>query len=459
MKRREFIRLSLAGSTVLMLPSLGRAQALDVDAIRFSEATFKANNAQTILVFLYGGASQLAGNISNLSDLERHSQNSYNDYFRDITPTKNHCWAEAGGADMETMIEHGDMTLYRTCYSAEREKVNNKAHGVCTEQNQKGSFDTDGGGIVANIAAILYKKGAIDSSALMPFVTMEGESSFHAPSRVSIPGFLKPVGIDQEFDNPYARSRYTVRRWSYYTEQEREKEHYNDSDEQGGFDPVLTGKMDQLAQKHNAGGKIKDNFATRGKMAKFIQEIKEASTPDLGEDAYPQNDPFAAKLETAIKLLDNNPDTRIVTLGTGGLGGWDDHNEARDYVRRSEQLFRALRSAVAHINALEKDQTITLMVFGEFGRNVNLNSAFGWDHGNLQNLYVFGGKKFFDHKGVVGETVVDNPNSLNRLWLKPKSGTYWFDPLSIAATLYRIYGIENPDALTGGNYPPLNLLG
>jgi uncharacterized protein (DUF1501 family) len=88
------------------------------------------------------------------------------------------------------------------------------------------------------------------------------------------------------------------------------------------------------------------------------------------------------------------------------------------------------------------------MVFGEFGRNVNLNSANGWDHGNLQNFYVLGGKGYFNHKGVVGETIVENTGQINRLYLKPKSGTYQFEPMSIAATLYKIYGIENPETLT-----------
>jgi hypothetical protein len=457
MKRRDFIRLSLAGSAALMAPGLSWGRPLDLDNIRFSQVTFDANAAQTIIVYLYGGASQLAGNLTNLDTIERHSQNSYRDYFRGLTVTEHGFWEEAGGAHMEALIASGDMSVYRTCYSHVRETNNNKAHGVCTEQNQKGSFDTDGGGIAANLAAILHAKGAIDSHALMPFVTMEGESNFYTPPNVSIPGYLKPVGINERFENPYKRERWTVRRWSYYTDEERQHENYNHSDEEGGFDPALTATMDRVAQSHNPAGKIKDAFAARGNLSHFIDEIKQAATPDLGDDAYPQNDPFAQKLEAAIKLLDRNSDTRFVTLGTGGLGGWDDHNDARDYVERMERLFRALRSAAAHLRALEKDQTINIMVFGEFGRNVNLNSAHGWDHGNLQNLYAIGGKRYFNHQGVVGETVVENTGSLNRLWLKPKSGSYWFEPISIAATIYRIYGIENPQTLTGG-YGPINLV-
>jgi uncharacterized protein (DUF1501 family) len=291
----------------------------------------------------------------------------------------------------------------------------------------------------------------------MPFVTMEGESTFYTEGHTALPGYLKPVGINENFDNPYERERWTVRRWTYYSDIEREEENYNSSDENGGFDPALTNAMDTLAQTQNETGKIKDGFQKRGALASFIKGIQNAETPDLGDDAYPENESFAEKLEAAIKLLDNNPDTKIITLGTGGLGGWDDHNDARDYVSRTEALFRSLRSAMAHIKKLEKEETINIMVFGELGRNVNLNSAHGWDHGNLQNFYVLGGKRYYTHKGVVGETIVDNTGSLNRLWLKPKSGTYWFEPLSIAATLYKIYGINNPETLTGG-YGPVNIV-
>jgi hypothetical protein len=314
-------------------------------------------------------------------------------------------------------------------------------------QNQKGTFDEDGGGMLANLAQILKTNGVVNEKTLMPFVTMEGESDFYTEGNKPLPGYLKPVGINEHFDNPYKRN---VRNWTYYTEKEREHAHYNSSDEKGGFDPALNKKMETLAQKNNQPGKIKDAFGRRGQLSDFLDSIADSVTPDLGEDAYPDNS-FSEKIEAAIKLLVKNPDTKVITMGTGGLGGWDDHNEARDYVTRMERLFAALKSAMAHLKAEGKEQTINIMVFGEFGRNVNLNSAHGWDHGNLQNLYVLGGKGYFNHKGVVGETVVGDTGSINRLYLKPKSGTYWFEPLSIAATLYKIYGIENPEIMTNNN--------
>ena len=267
----------------------------------------------------------------------------------------------------------------------------------------------------------------------MPFVTLEGESKFYTEGNTPLAGFLKPVGMSEELDNPY--SRYS-RDWRYYTREEREISGYNNSET--GFDAALHAKMDTLAQNNNEAGKIKDAFERRASLDTFIDDISTSVTPELGEDAYPENNRFADKLETAIKILSKNPDTKVVTVGTGGLGGWDDHNEARDYVTRTESLFRTLKSAMAHIKAEGKEANINIMVFGEFGRNVNLNSAVGWDHGNLQNFYVLGGKGYFNHKGVVGETILENTGQINRLYLKPKEGTYQFEPLSIASTLYGI---------------------
>ena len=447
MQRRKFIKLSLVASAAVLLPSFANAANLNLSQIHFSSDTYTTNRAQTIMIFMYGGASQLAGNITNLEEIESKSQSSY-DYFRSITTTANGCWQEAGGTAMETLMDSGDMTLFRCCYSEVREAAGNKAHGECTEQNQRGTFDADGGGVVANLAQILEGNGAIDENTLMPFVTMEGESNFYVEGSEPLLGYLKPVGINENFDNPYTRNVRTSRN---YTQAERAIDNYNRSDEEGGFDPALSVNMDRLAQNSNEEGKMKDAFGRRAGLSDFIESIKDSTTPDLGVDAYPENDAFSNKIEAAIKLLDNNPDTKVITMGTGGLGGWDDHDDARDYVIRMERLFEALKSAMAHLRAVGKDETINIMVFGEFGRNVNLNSANGWDHGNLQNFYVLGGKKYFAHRGVVGETTVDDAGSINRLYLKPKAGTEQFEPLSIAATLYKIYGINNPEILTNGN--------
>jgi len=452
MKRREFIKLSLLTSSALLMPQWSYSQDLDITQINFSSEIYNQNKAQTLIIFMYGGASQLAGNLTNIDEIKRASENSY-DYFRGLSKTANNCWQEAGGSHMEELLSNGDMTIFRTCFSQVREENNNKAHGVCTTQNQKGSFDEDSAGIIANLAQILASNGVIDENSVMPFVTLEGESTFYTEGTTPLAGYLKPIGINENLDNPYSRD---IRVWYYYTETERASnpEHYSDDTE--GFDPAIDAQMEELAKQNNQNIKIKNAFAKRASMASFIDNIANSTTPDLGDNAYPQHNDFAKKVQTAIKVLVKNPDTKVVTLGTGGLGGWDDHNDARNYVDRMENLFSTLKSAMAHIKAEGKEQNINIMVFGEFGRNVNLNSANGWDHGNLQNLYILGGKQYFNHRGVVGETILDNTGELNRLFLKPKQGSYWFEPLSIASTIYKIYGIENPNILTGG-YNPINI--
>jgi len=451
MKRRGFLKLSLAAGSVLFSPLHSFAKNLNINDVQFSNAIASENSAQTIIVFLYGGASQLAGNISNIDEIYEHSQSDYNAHFRGITATQNSCWQEAGGVHIEALLNSGDMTLFRTCYSKVREESNNKAHGVCTTQNQKGSFDDNSAGMIANLAQILEHNGVINENSVMPFITLEGESTFYTEGNSALSAYLKPVGVNKDLDNPYARSN--ERDWRYYTKAERDSapDTYSKSDEKGGFDPALQAKMDALAQSNNSDVKIKDAFEKRTYLDAFIETIKSSSTPDLGDDAYPTNNRFSENLETAIKVLSHNPDTKVVTIGGGGLGGWDDHNDARDYVNRAESLFISLRSAMAHLKAVKKDDTINIMVFSEFGRNVNLNSALGWDHGNLQNFYLLGGKKYFNHQGVVGETSLRETGAINRLYLEPKSGSYQFEPMSIAATLYKIYGITNPEIMTNGN--------
>ena len=454
MKRREFIKLSLSVGSAILLPELSYSKSLDLSKISFSTSIYSSNKAQTLIVFMYGGASQLSGNLTNIEDIKKASQNGY-EYFRGLTPTTNGCWQEAGGTHMEALIANGDMTIFRTCYSEIREREGNKAHGVCTSQNQKGSFDEDAAGVLTNLAQVLESNSIIDSNTIMPFVTLEGDSKFYAEGEIPVKSFLKPVGVNKDLDNPYSRN---VRHWFYYTEEERASapNSYNGDDSKGGFDPALNDKMERLSKQNNEEGKIKDAFSKRGKLATFVDSVAKSVTPDLGDNAYPENNVFASKIESSLKILIKNPDTKVVTLGTGGLGGWDDHDKAQNYVKRMEELFRTLKSAMAHIKAEGKEQNINIMVFGEFGRNVNLNAANGWDHGNLQNVYLLGGKGYFTHRGTVGETVVQDRGQINRLYQKPKSGSYWFEPMSIASTLYKIYGIENPKELTGG-YEPIEI--
>lgn len=456
MERRAFLKLSLVMSGAVVMPKFTYAKIVDLSKIKFSAPN---GNVQSIIIFLYGGASQLAGNLTNIDDIEKASQNKYSTYFTgnsSMTETTNKCWEEAGGAELEDMISSGDMTIFRTCYSTYREKINLKAHGVCVSQNQRGSFDDDNAGVITNLAQVLEANGVINSETFMPFVTMEGESQFYMIGHTPLNSYLKPIGVDRELKNPYERKS---REWLFYTEAEKKSapKKYSKSDEEGGFDPALDATLTKLAQENNSDSRIRDAFDKRELLAKKMEEIANIKTPDLGANAYPNNSKFAQSLQSAIKILKYNSDTKVITIaGSSGLGGWDDHSSAKEYIERSQELFHTLKSAVAHIKAEDKIDDISIFVFGEFGRGVNLNSAHGWDHGNLQNLYVIGGKGYLNHKGIVGETYLSGEGNVHRLYLKPKEGSYSFEPLNIASTIYQIHGIQNPQELTG--YPAITPL-
>lgn len=444
MNRRNFLKTLSFVTASLLLPGEAMATPIDFSKIEFDSASYTKNSAQTIMIFLYGGPSELAGNLSNIEEIKLASQSDYDDYFNyGLTPTQNGFWQEAGGITMEEMLLSGDMNIFRTCYSQLRDDEGNRSHGQCVSQNQRGVNTLDDtNGIFSIIANTLYQNGMIDENSRLPFISMEGDSIFFNANDFSLESFLKPTSFSYDLDNPY--NRRDANSWSYYTSQERSVENYQANRS------ALDIAMDTVAQLTNRDGKIKENFDKRVELDTFVNDINNAVIPQ--GITYPNNS-FSEKLANAVKILVNNQDTKIISLGSDGLGGWDDHSEGRDYRTRMEGLFESLKAAMAHIKAESKDGNINIMVWGDFGRNVNLNSSFGWDHGNLQNFYLFGGKNYFNHVGVVGETALEETGEINRLFLKPAANSYWFEPYSIAATLYSLYGITNPEYLTGGFGP------
>ncbi len=416
----------------------GRLYAADqniLDQVVFNSSTYQSNRPKVILVFLYGGASELAGNFTNFSEIEAYSQTSYVAYFGNdnITSTRHGFWRYAGGDIMEDLVaaSYSNFSVLRTCYSQIREEEGNRAHGICTSQNQRGSFTADTSGVFTNLSKILQKNGVIDSDSQLPILSMEGNSGFFAKGDLYVPAYLRPMDIDEELNNPYKR---------------------NDSGYQS-----FSMQMDALAQSLNPPGKIKTAFEKRQEMSSFIEDIKKNQTP-AGAFGYDEDNPFANRLKTAIDVMVQNPDTVIVSAGSGGLGGWDDHSNGNNYPTRMNNLMNALKSAAMHLADQDKDGNISIIVMSEFGRGVNLNSSQGWDHGNLQNVYVIGGPRYFKKLGPHGETVVHDYGSVNRRYLRPAPGSYWFEPFAVASTIYSIFGVENPEILTENTVPISPLL-
>jgi len=427
MNRRDFLKLSMYAGCSCLIPSYSRAAGL-LDNVLFNSAIYNANRPQTIMIFLYGGASELAGNFTNYNDFKDLSQSSYETHFGDsLTSTANGFWKEAGGTYMEELLAAQNLNVFRTCFSQVRWDNDNRSHGPCVAQNQRGSFNEDSSGIFTNLAHVLKEYGHIDESTKLPFLTMDGDSSFYATGDLPRDPILSPISLNEDLENPFSRDN----------------------------EPDFAAEMDIIAQQINAPGKIRDAFEKRVEMDAFIKSIKALPDPNASlAVAYKYEDnSFAKKLKTAIKILEYNQDTQVVTLATSGLGGWDDHNDANNYLPRMEQVFRGLKSAMAHIGNItdsNRRNRINIMIMGDFGRGVNLNRANGWDHGNLQTAYVLGGKAYFQTPGIVGETVIEDLGSVNRLYLRPHESSYWFEPLSMASSIYSIYGITNPEVLTGG---------
>ena len=444
--RRSFLGGLGALSLGTLIPAKLHAR-LDYHRIRFDRDIFERNKAQTIIIFLYGGPSELAGNLTNIEEISRKSQTPYPlDDDRYITLTRNKLWAQAGGIAMEEMLANGELNLFRTCY---RTVDDLKSHGDCTSQAQRGT-DLDGGaGILANLAAILHHHKAIrepkdrsDIGKSIPFVTLEGESTFFSEDDLNLAPFLKPVAISSSSRNPYTRGGW-----------------FNDRVLNHNTGQTIGKLFDRISTRHNSNEKIKEAFERRKDLAAYVDEINALELPEGVE--YPSNNEFADLLATSMKLLIHNPHTKMISMGSPGLGGWDDHSNAlNEYTYRMTRLMEAIRAAMDHM-AAEGRNNINIVVFGEFGRNVNYNTSLGWDHGNNQNIYWFGGKDYFRRMGIVGKTEVSGEDT--RLYLQPKrfgkaNESYHFQIFSVAATLYRLYGITNPKLLTQGNAPIKGLL-
>lgn len=435
MKRRDFIKgLGLLTSSVLLPTKLDAGTVENISNISFSTESYQQNNAQTIMVYLYGGPSELSGNLSNFEEIQINSKNKYN--AKTTTLTENNFWEEAGGNAMERMLATGDMKLFRTCY---RKDHPSKSHGICTAEIQRGIYHDDASyppGMFSVLGEALAQQKLIDDSTVMPFLTMEGNSGFFNTGDLYLDFTLRAAAIGEKLDNPYKRKEiyesFTNKEWH---------------DDPRPNTTALSIAYDELSASVNNHEKIQEAFDKSKLLSSFIDYIREQPDPEGIE--YPDNS-FAVRLKSSIKVLINNPETKVISIGSKGLGGWDDHSDSiANYTERMTNLMSGIEAAMSHIKAEGRDN-ITIMVFGEFGRNVSLNDSLGWDHGNNQNVYVFGGQRYFNSTGIIGETELEASNNNNRLYLAPTTDSYTFEPYSIAATLYKMYGISNPAALTGG---------
>jgi hypothetical protein len=402
---------------------------------------------QIIHIFLYGGPSELAGNLTNIAEIAVNSQNPYpaslnpNNANNDITPNK--FWGSAGGSIMEAMLAGDEMSLYRTI---NRIKDDSKGHGRSIGQNLVGNLNLSNAGIATTLAAILDKFnpfGKTVDELLLPFVTFEGDSRVFSPGDLDIPLALRPLALDANFNNPYARSNNS----------------YLDANNNNTNDQKLEDLALAESNLFPQFEKVNNAFIKRAELSNFIESSFNSEKiiedlpvdPGTGQKIQYPNTNFGTRLLSAVSLAIKNPESVFISLGSGGLGGWDDHSDSLTrYPNRIQLLMEALQVASRHL-ALMAANNIVINVFGDFGRNVNVNDSNGWDHGNNQNLYTIGGADIAGRAlgKLVGKTQRIGTAFQNRQFTSPTDASYQCEPFSIASTIFKYFGVQNPEVLTG----------
>ena len=461
MKRRTFLQAAVAGAGFGVAKAYGLSQVSStaarsrLDDFRLDLAPIDLHKIpQIISIFLYGGASELAGNLSNIGQIMRNSSTPYppnlaQDAF-DTQVTRNQCWANAGGTAMEQMLRAKQMSIYRT---VNRVLDDSKAHGLSVTQSASGNVDSSMPGIATTLAYILTKNNPFLTKPVeqlvMPFVSFEGESHIFSGATEAIPRALRPVSLSATLQNPY--ERVTVGGLP-----------------DGHTEDQLTLLAKEMALEKRLFPEIGAAFSRRADLAKAIksmvdesfvkEQIRQYNIGYSGADLidYGESD-FAAKLRAAVGLALINNDTVFISLSGGGVGQWDDHSDGLvAYPKRMNSLMSAIRAAVLHIERAASDKpharNILINVYSEFGRNVSLNASRGWDHGNNQSFMTFAGANLRPIGAlgkVVGRTTTTGSKGDFRQFTTPSPNSYQCEPYAIASRIYSYFGVRNPQVLTG----------
>ena len=429
MTKRDFIKLSAVTATAIFLPTTifagesdGSFDYKNFDNIQFDKNVFSSNNPQILVIFLPGGSSQLAGNFTNSDEIKRLSESNY----PNIDVSENGFWNGAGGEEMESMLANKQLSVVRTIF---REKSNTRSHGTQIIQNQTGSLDGIKSGFFSDILYILNKNGLMDEDSIMPSLSFTGGTPvIFQRGSLEIPSHLNFSSIDSDLDNPYSMKE------NRYLE--------NQEDE---LLQALADRQNQLLAKNEIFKKANNNFQNKTVLSAYIDSIKESEV--LTE--FPDTN-YGRSIRSSLKVMLNNQDSRLSFME---FGGWDDHSGAvNNYKRRISDIFKAVNSGVKYLKS-QNNRTISIWLFTEFGRNVNLNKSLGWDHGNIFNLYVAGNNPTYLNMGkIFGETELFKPKlDGNRVYMQPTEDSEKYEPFAIASTIHKIFGIKNPEVLTGEN--------
>ncbi len=508
MNRRDLLKaLGLMGASLTVPQMMGRnavaavskrdlanARAIVSNEINFSKP---ATMPTVINIFMYGGPSELAGNLTNIDRINTDSQNKYTGVRGDILQpltvvggnangqiTQNGFWANAGGHIMEDLLATNQMSIIRTI---NRVVDDNKAHRESIFSAQTGGVATmESPGMGTVLAAVLRAKipeyDNSNSNLILPFVSFEGDTVLYDQGDINdLPLWLRSVSLDNGFANPYQRKQFsqiaalgstTVRNCVI----DGNLVDCNVALENLASATTGTGKFDRMTKSLTKRRELDAYFssgaltAPAGKVPASVSGGSVATGSGINQGTANFTGSFGDALRAAVVLALGNRDTtnligtRFITIG-GGLGGWDDHdNSIQKYEQRMTDVMSNIRAAlrllstgtattIGGVATLDNNprSDVVINMYGEFGRNVNLNGSMGWDHGNNMNLYTFGGSGVLTGRvlgQVVGTTKVIGTPGQNRLFTSPADGSVQWEPFSIAATLYRQFGVQNPEVIT-----------
>lgn len=525
MNRRTFLKILAAAGIAPIIPQVSSLStmykkadaAIDYSSLNITASSVPSVMPQVINLFLYGGPSELAGNLTNIADINQNSQTKYTNFFSHILSpqgtvgggsiTQNGFWGRdtvpnnndadnglgAGGDDMQFLLDQGHMSVYRTMMSR---KNTSQSHRENILMSQKGSLDVDfapGMGnklasIIANHRALFEANTKLAGGAsipdveqlTMPFISIaDGDTRvFDKGDSAPLPLLFNGVSVKEDLSNPFTRNIDSLAGGALTKEEKS-----------AIFDDLVSQTVSADTKDYT---EVNEAFQQREELEQVMQvfsggfvlpTLTEAA--DIAENggstlAYPDTG-VGRSLRAAVTMAVENPSTLFITLG-GAFGGWDDHNNGVDrYPARMRQVFEALRVAMMHIKysgtqtnagyttpktgASRPTDNIIINVFGEFGRRVNLNSSLGWNHGNNQNFYTLGGSmpglrtpvgSLSNGLGkVVGTTVLVGNAGADRQFTEPADASYEFEPISIAANIYKHFGVVYPAEVNATTPDPL----
>lgn len=544
MNRRMFFKILAAAGIAPIIPEVSSLSsmykkadaAIDYSAINITADSIPSVMPQVINLFLYGGPSELAGNLTNIIDIEKNSQKKYTDFFSGLETAKGAgvngsitpggFWGSnsnstinnddnrlgAGGDDMQFLVDQRHMSVYRTMMSR---KNTSQSHRVNILISQKGSLDIGfSAGVGNKLASLIYThRNLFQDSAVtklaggasipdveklvMPFVSiLDGDTRiFDKGNSAPLPLIFNGVSLGEDLSNPFSRNidRLGGRSASDLTDP---AETLLQEQESAMLDAIVQQSLNADTKDYS---EVTEAFEQGVKLDAAMSEFEgkyvngafplptitgsadiTANGVDGNKLVYPDAT-IGRSVQAAVTLAVENPETLFIALG-GDLGGWDDHNNGVDrYPGRMRDVFKALRVAMMHIKysgtqtaagyrtpikGLERPtNNIIINVFGDFGRSVNLNSSLGWDHGNNQNFYTLGGSrpglrtpvgsKSNGLGKIVGTTVHVGEAGSNNQYTSPDTGSYEFEPVSVAANIFKYFGVVYPAEVNATTPDPL----